>query len=94
MGEDILILGTVEPIYYSVCAVGRVTALEISKNDMTSKLPSTLVKSLEAGCHKRRDFFRDRLFDNRKVILELNRQSEQREIFENEEDRRAFSSMK
>lgn len=87
-------MGTVDPMYYSVQAVGKVVALEITKTDMTSKLPSVLVKSLEAGCHKRREFFRDRLLENRSVIFELNRQSEQREIFDTEEDRRAYSSMK
>ena len=61
VGEDILILGTIEPIYYSAIAVGKVVALEISKVDMLSKLPSNLVKNLGKASQKRKDYFRERL---------------------------------
>jgi hypothetical protein len=39
IGEDILILGPNDPFYFSVIAVGRVQVIEISKNDMLTKLP-------------------------------------------------------
>jgi hypothetical protein len=39
IGEDILILGSNDPFYFSVIAVGRVQVIEISKNDMLTKLP-------------------------------------------------------
>lgn len=39
VGEDILLLQPMDPLYYSVIAQGRVVALEISKSELASKLP-------------------------------------------------------
>jgi hypothetical protein len=40
VGEDILLLQPMDPLYYSVIAQGRVVALEISKVELASKLPN------------------------------------------------------
>jgi hypothetical protein len=39
VGEDVVILQSGEPFYFSVVAVGRVTAYEISKHDLMTKMP-------------------------------------------------------
>ena len=57
VGEDILILSTMDPMFYTAIAVGKVVALEISKTDMLQKLPSQLVKNLEKISKRRREFF-------------------------------------
>lgn len=57
VGEDILYLLPQEPFYFSVVAVGRVVALEISRADMVSKLPSQVVEWLRRGAQRRREWF-------------------------------------
>lgn len=57
VGEDILVLPGSEPMYYSAIAKGRVVALEISRNDITSKIPVVVVKAMEKGCRLRREWF-------------------------------------
>jgi hypothetical protein len=47
VGEDILLLKTMDPIYYSAIAMGKVIALEISKVDIMTKMPATFVRNLE-----------------------------------------------
>jgi len=72
VGEDVLVLGTrdtaEDSLYYSVIAVGKVVALEISRIDMLSKLPVQVVKWLEKGCLKRREWFFERLKDTKRVM--------------------------
>ena len=73
VGEDVLVLGSsdstaVDSLYYSVIAVGKVVALEISRIDMLSKLPVQVVKWLEKGCLKRREWFFERLKDTKRVM--------------------------
>lgn len=71
VGEDILILATLDTMYYSATAVGKVVALEISKMDMLQKLPSLLVKNLEKASRRRRDFFSERLSTAKTVVKAL-----------------------
>ncbi len=56
-----MILGPNEPLYFSIIAVGRVTAIEITKADMQSKLPYQFLKFLEKSSIKRRDWLKDRM---------------------------------
>lgn len=74
--------------------MGRVVALEISKNDMLSKLPSILVKNMEKVCLKRREFFKERLMDTKKVVKQLIKQSEEADIFDNDDQRREYMQYK
>jgi hypothetical protein len=46
-----------DPIFYTAYARGRVVALEISKNDLLSKMPHILVKNMEKASLKRREFY-------------------------------------
>lgn len=68
VGEDILLMQTMEPIYYSAVAVGKVVALEISKNDLLSKLPTAFLRNLEKASVRRREFFKERLMDTKNVV--------------------------
>ena len=52
VGEDILIFKGIETFYFSAVAVGRVTVIEISKQDMISKLPQQCLKLLEKSSLK------------------------------------------
>ena len=85
IGEDILIIKSTDPIYYSAIAVGRVIALEISKNDMVSKLPMQFIRNLEAGCVNRKEWFIERLHISKLTAKMIVKQGEETQLFENEE---------
>jgi hypothetical protein len=68
VGEDILIFKGIETFYFSAVAVGRVTVIEISKQDMISKLPQQCLKLLEKSAFKRRDFVQQRMIFINKTI--------------------------
>ena len=61
VGEDIMVLASNEPFYFSVIAMGRMQVIEISKSDMLSKLPSQCVKHLERSSIKRKEWVLQRM---------------------------------
>lgn len=94
VGEDILLMTTMEPIFYSAVAIGKVVALEISKNDLVSKLPFTFLKNLEKASARRKDFFKERLMDTKEVVKQLIKQTEEADAFENDQERRDYMQYK
>lgn len=94
VGEDILLMQTMDPIFYSAVAIGKVVALEISKNDILSKMPVPFIKNLEKASLRRRDFFRERLLDTKKVVQDLIKKSEEVDAFESEQEKREYMQYK
>ena len=85
-----MVLGPNEPLYFSAIAVGRVTVIEIQKPDMLSKLPSQFVKQMERAAIKRKEFLKDRMLSINLTVKNLVRQGEEKEIFDDEKERKYF----
>eukprot|EP00347_Sterkiella_histriomuscorum_P015136 403358183 len=92
VGEDILIFSGQETFYFSVVAVGKVTALEISRMDMISKLPQQFVKYLEKGSLKRKEFVLQRMKNINKTVKQIIKNGEDKEQFDDEYERQRHSN--